>query len=133
MTDDNPFFLVISPPGVQIDLDQPGWVAEYADLMRQPGRWYLCRRVDGVLLLAMTVLEGEQPYYTKRHIGQIVVASGVSRETVAHGIGKKRLDGHVDRLWVLPGLATVCGGDDVEQLTMEFVHMLDWQEPSPEV
>ena len=36
-------------------------------------------------------------------------------EVRAYGIGKKRLDGHVDRLWVLP-TGVICAGDDVNVL-----------------
>jgi hypothetical protein len=39
---------------------------------------------------------------------------------IAYGIGKKRLDGHVDRIWVLPN-GVICTGDDVEPLVLAFI------------
>lgn len=134
-TDDNPFFLLIVEEGrakhVIIDLGKPGWSKTHARWMRRQGWWYLCRKENQQVALAMRVWRGEQPYYTKRHVGQIKTNSDggqIKRETACHGIGKKRADGHVDRLWVLPDNIAVCGGDDVEPLAMEVVQTLEWQQ-----
>jgi len=122
-TGDNPFYLLISlaAGGVAIDLDAPGWATRYADYLRVKSIWYLVRKADEGVVLAVTVNEGEQPYYTARHVGVAQLGRGDDgdplpvHEVIFFGIGKKRLDGHVDRLWVGPrGL--VCGGDDPEQL-----------------
>lgn len=133
--DDNPYFLLIvsteDDKNVQIDLGRPGWAKTHKRWMRKPAWWYLARKTTGQIALAMIVREGEQPYYTKRHVGQFDFARGRHRETACHGIGKKRLDGHVDRLWILPDQIAVCGGDDVEALAMEVVKTLEWQEQTP--
>jgi hypothetical protein len=116
----NPFFLVITTPGVGqtvIDLDQPGWVSKNAELMRLAGAWMLNHKKTGTTATVILVDDGEQPYYTARHIG---VAFGGAGEIVAYGIGKKRRDGHVDRLWVFEN-GIVCAGDDVENLALAFV------------
>ena len=118
---DNRFFLVINPAGtvnqsIVIDLDEPGWMSEEPDLMRAPGEWLLVAKGEpnslrgSVPCLAMIVLPGEQPYYTLRHMG---LASGSGGEILIPGIGKKRADSHVDRLWLLPN-GIVCSGDDVD-------------------
>ena len=134
--DDNPYFLLIVDDAdrekhVQIDLGKTGWSKTHARWMRKAAWWYLCRKDTGQVALAMKVVKGEQPYYTKRHVGQLDFARGRHRETACHGIGKKRLDGHVDRLWILPDNIAVCGGDDVEPLAMEVVQTLEWQEQAP--
>ena len=132
--DDNPYFLLIvaaDTKHLQIDLGKKGWSKTHARWMRKSGWWYLCRKDTGQVALAMIVRDGEQPYYTKRHVGQLDFARGRHRETACHGIGKKRLDSHVDRLWILPDQITVCGGDDVEDLAMEVVKTLEWQEQAP--
>ena len=107
----NPYYLVVTVAGDRelIDLDETGWATTYADWMRAPGVWMLLPK-DGGATLNLTVSDGEQPYYTARHIG--MVGSGGSNEVIAYGIGKKLRDGSVMRLWLLNGRAW--GGDDVE-------------------
>lgn len=123
--DANPFCLVIrrddTREATMIDLGESGWVARHASWMRAPGRWFLVRKGDPQPILAVTVEEGEQPYYTARHTG--VAGGGGNSEIVAYGIGKKRLDGQVDRLWVLPN-GTICGGDDVSSLALDMLHSM---------
>jgi hypothetical protein len=126
---DNPFSLVIFPAeGIQpivIDLDERGWATRYADHMRAPGQWYLVNKQDSSIPIAIWVHPGEQPYYTARHIG---IGSGVPDETgympateiIAYGIGKKRTDGHVDRLWVFRN-GLVVAGDDVEKFGIDII------------
>jgi hypothetical protein len=111
----NPFYLmiVLTDENVGIDLDQPDWMATYAQYMRLAGQWVLVNKASGQQTLIVKVDEGDQPYYTARHVG--VAGSGGSNEIIAYGIGKKRADGCVERLWALPG-GTVCGGDDVNSL-----------------
>lgn len=130
--DENPYFLLLlndERQNVQIDLGSSGWMQTYSEWMRTPGWWYLCHKGSGQIALAMRVWDGEQPYYTKRHIGQIQSADGMNRSAACHGIGKKRLDGHVDRLWILPDGYAVCAGDDVESLAMEVVRSMSWSQP----
>lgn len=139
--DENPYFLLIvkdddgegeERPHARIDLGETGWSQTYADWMRVPGFWYLCHKYSEQIALALRVNDGEQPYYTKRHVGQLDFAHGQARETACHGIGKKRLDGHVDRLWILPDGYAVCAGDDVNPLAMEVVKTLAWQQLPPD-
>jgi hypothetical protein len=125
---DHPYFLAIEPresPGkpLLIDLESPGWVTTHAEYMRAPGTWYLMPKDGNSRLPRLSVLvsEGEQPYYAAKHVG--VAGSGGSNEVVVYGIGKKRLDGVVDRLWVLPN-GIVCGGDDVEAFGIAAVKRL---------
>jgi hypothetical protein len=132
---DTPYALVVLTPSSQtaIDLDEPGWTKTYAHLMRTPGRWILARKDTNDPVFVMTVKDGEQPYYTSRVLGSAILpppdAVGISQDEMfdvkesaqvrAHGIGKKRLDGHVDRMWVLP-TGAVCTGDDVDELGAEM-------------
>ena len=116
---DTPYFVVIKTGGGMclIDLDESGWMSEREGLMRAPGEWILFAKrdvnsLDGVPILVVIVHDGDQPYYTKRTIG-IAVGPGAGREIAVYGIGKKRLDGQTDRMWVLPN-GIVCSGDDVD-------------------
>ena len=116
---DNPFYLTIQTEAGNhdIDLDTPGWVKENEGLMREPGAWLLNHKVARMTVAIILVQDGEQPYYTARHVG---IAFGGSGEMIAYGIGKKRLDGHVDRIWVLPN-GVICAGDDVEPIVLAFI------------
>lgn len=112
---DNPYYLHASLIGgfeADIDLDEKDWTTKHADLLRGQGVWSLVSKEVGIAPVILVVREGEQPYYTARHFK---VAYGGQGHVVAYGIGKKRLDGHVDRLWVLPN-GIVCAGDDVDPL-----------------
>ena len=118
---DFPFFLVIEPRdgtggNIGIDLDEPGWVARNDDAMRMPATWWLNMKANGQPLFAMVVEEGEQPYFTKRHIGNLMAGS----EIIAVGIGKKGREGEMTRLWILPN-GVVCGGDDVEVIASRML------------
>lgn len=122
---DNPFCLVIKPDvgsAVLIDLDKKGWLEEFSDLMRVTGQWILARKEGSQPILMLTVSEGEQPYYTARHytaflpppdaVGAIDMQTLKEQASVKiYGIGKKRVDGQVDRLWILPNGA-ICPGED---------------------
>ena len=127
---DCPYVLVLlTPDPTAIDIDEPGWAQTYAHLLRKPGHWILARKAGSVPVLELVVHQGEQPYYTSRVVGVANLpppdALGVTQEEMfeikergevrAYGIGKKRLDGHVDRLWVLP-TGVICGGEDVDAL-----------------
>lgn len=121
---ENPFYLLISmsDENIGIDLDQPGWITEYAKYLRLPSTWLLVHKDSGAQILAVVVNDGDQPYYTARHIG--VIGSGGSNRITAYGIGKKRRsDGMVERLWLLPN-GTVCTGEDVEDIGVRMVHQL---------
>lgn len=120
----NPYFLVIYVGNEDrtftpfiVDFDEADWMKERPELMRAPGFWALMAkrsadRLDGAPVLMQTVLPGEQPFYTRRHIGVLYGGSGA---LTSHCIGKKRRDGHVDRMWILPNGA-VCPGDDIDDL-----------------
>jgi len=133
---ENPFYLLIvdSESNVEIDLDEPNWMSKYRDLagkdwLRIPSKWYLCLRSDKTVKLAMVVHEGDQPYYTARHIG---IASIVQNsETIAYGIGKKKANGETHRLWfMLSGGYVVCD-EDCDILGVDLIHMLN-PPPLPE-
>lgn len=104
---------------ILIDLDEPGWVAKHADLMRTPGVWHLVHKGDSRIPFSMILNEGEQGYCLIRHIG---VMGATKAEVSVYGIGKVRVDGHTDRLWVLPN-GQVCGGDDAEPLAKAYLRM----------
>jgi hypothetical protein len=109
-----------------IDLNEPGWLTTYAHLMRVPGAWMLCDKVKsdetGELypVLFLLVQEGEQPYYTKKHIGILPFGEARAEEVVCYGIGKKRVDGQVDRMWIMPN-GMVCPGEDVYEIGAKMV------------
>jgi hypothetical protein len=117
---ENPYYLVISTldENIGIDLDRSGWLETYAQYMRVAGQWILIHKATGHQSLIVKVEDGDQPYYTARHVG--LAGGGGSNEITAYGIGKKRSDGCVERLWVLPG-GTVCGGDDVDSLGIMMI------------
>jgi hypothetical protein len=120
---DTPFYLILQfeDENVGIDLDEYQWYAKNEQYMRKPGRWLLVHKASQHPILVMQVRDGEQPYYVARHVG--IVGSGGSNEVTAYGIGKKRVDGHTDRLWAMPN-GTVCGGDDVESIGIGLLHEL---------
>jgi len=113
-----PVYLVISlaAGGVEIDLDESQWATTYSSYLRVNGFWVLVDKLTNMPLLMMAVGHDEQPYYTARHVG----STGASGEIVAYGIGKKRADGHVDRMWLLPN-GLVCTGDDVEAIALRML------------
>jgi hypothetical protein len=115
---DTPVYLVIAleAGGVEIDLDEQGWATAFASYMRVPGLWVLFSKLTKMPLLMMNVHPDEQPYYTARHFG----STGAVGEVIAYGIGKKRTDGHVDRMWLLPN-GVVCPGDDVDPIAMRML------------
>lgn len=110
-----------------IDVDEPGWHKTHGHLMRAVGSWYLCGK-DGRPWAGMRVSEGEHPYYVARHVGIGTLPPRDdgqlrSNEVVAYGIGKKRLDGHVDRSWnlLIDGDVFTCIGDDVEYFALQLI------------
>jgi len=122
---EKPVFLVIRqyPPGeapvsTVIDLDEGGWIEKHKGLMRTAGAWFLCSKTlsiqKGVLVpvLMVQVEEGEQPYYTAKHVGIMSFGTDKGPESIAYGIGKKLRDGSVMRLWLMPNMS-VAGGEDV--------------------
>lgn len=116
-----PFFLyIVREDGeqVEIDLDEHGWMTTYADWMRGRSRWYLMSKpspeVPSRPWLAVDVMEGDQPYYTARHIVR-VKGRNAGAQLTAYGIGAKRVAGNTDRMWIMPG-GIICAGDDVETI-----------------
>jgi hypothetical protein len=116
---DIPVFLLImrdEQPTV-IDLDERGWLETYKELLRGESTWHLVDRESHGICFSLVVLEGEQPYYVARHFARASLIGGEQQAHVAaYGIGKKRLDGHVDRLWVFWPSRQICAGDDVDIL-----------------
>lgn len=120
---DRPFFLAIRQYGEErsttiIDLDEHDWATTYSHLMRVPGAWFLCSKKKsvetGVLypVLVMQVEDGDQPYFTTKHVGIMSFGLAPGPETLVYGIGKKRYNGEVQRMWVLPN-GSMCSGEDV--------------------
>ena len=113
---DIPVFLLVikdAEPHV-IDLDERAWLETYSDLLRGEATWHLAQKDGGGICFSLVVLDGEQPYYMARHFARAAMALGVEEaHVVAYGIGKKRLDGHVDRLWIFLPDGQICTGDDV--------------------
>lgn len=114
---DKPCYLLIVRDGLAtvIDVDERDWPGIHAELMRGEATWHLVLKEHNRIVFTMVVLEGEQPYYVARHFARSTMEGVPMRQTEAHGIGKKRLDGHVDRLWVFPN-GQICSGDDVDIL-----------------
>jgi hypothetical protein len=123
----NPFYLMFVKPLEEgsdvplveiVDLDRSGWLADQGSIFRSPGDLYLVRKEGRSVALSVHVLEGEQSYYVARHVG-IAGGVGVSKnEVTAYGIGKKRVDGNEDNLWLLPW-GQICGGRDVEYFAIQ--------------
>lgn len=121
MSESVPFDLMIVDDNQNVkfvDVEEHQWATTYADWMRRPG-WWLLRRKGGQVVLTVRVNEGEQPYYTARHVGT-GLGSGHQAEVTCYGIGKKLADGSMVRLWVMPD-GVVVGGDDVDQLGVLMV------------
>lgn len=117
----NPYNLMIvldSGRIAEIDLDKQKWMEWYSEFLRAPGTWYLVRKADKVIVTMMLVKDGEQPYYVARHVG--FLNSNANTETINYGIGKKRLDGHVDRIWVMSNGCMVMG-DDGEAIALDLL------------
>jgi hypothetical protein len=114
---DFPFYLVIEPEertsagNIGIDLDEPGWIEHNREAMRAPGAWWLYHKGSGRVIFGLIVEPGDQPYFRRRHIGNLMLGS----EITAVGIGKKKADGTTVDLWLLPN-GVVCGADDVETI-----------------
>ena len=110
-----PFWLLCVPADsderVTIDVDKPGWVAEHKSLMRSPGTWLLMDKRMNRPIFSVLLHEGDQFYYTKRHIGNLMAA----KEVLCYGIGKKSADGTPVNLWLMPN-GVICGGNDVDVL-----------------
>ena len=120
--DDNPFYLLITDPPEHcfIDLGRRNWVKTNRGWLRRPSRWHLVDKVANRILAVMQVFPGEQPYYVARHVGVVGTGSGEGAETIGYGIGKKRLDGHVDRLWFMRNGAVTLG-DDLEPIAIDLL------------
>jgi hypothetical protein len=117
---DTPFFIIFDPDGVDgkvgIDLDENGWVETNKENMRSAGTWFLMDKRAGRALFNVVTEEGDQFYYTKRHVGNLMAG----KEVLCYGIGKKRADGRTVNLWLLPN-GSVCGGDDVDILAARMI------------
>jgi len=117
---DNPFWLMFERPGdegnIGVDLDAGGWIEANKELLRSPGTVHLMAKRTKRSLFIVLMEEGDQFYYAKRHIGNLMAGS----EVVAYGIGKKKSDGTTVNLWLMPN-GTVCGGNDVDVLAARMI------------
>lgn len=121
--DDNPYYLLIRLDDhrmAEIDLGETGWAKRFKSFLRAPGQWYLVRKEGGVIVATMLVRKGEQPYYVARHVGIASIVGDKKIETINYGIGKKRIDGHVDRIWIMAN-GCVALGDDVEPISLDLL------------
>jgi hypothetical protein len=128
---ETPYFLAINTDEPKaswiVDLDEFAWMSQEPGLMRAESEWLLVAKRDvntmvGHPVLALRVLPGEQPYYTKKIVGELTSGNELS----LYGIGKKRLDGHVDRLWILPN-GIIVPGDDGELIATRILKALRQQ------
>ena len=119
---DNPYFLLFkadSEGGHRVvDLDRPGWLQDDGWIFRTPGELHLCEKGTKLVKLSVRLLEGEQGYYVARHIGIATGVGVIKNETIAYGIGKKRVDQNQDNLWLL-SWGQICVGQDVEYFALE--------------
>lgn len=111
---DSPFFLIFEPAdgvggNTGIDLDTGGWIEAHRETFRTPGIWLLVSKQHGHAPMAIMVEAGEQFYYHRHHVGDLMA----SAEVTLQAIGKKRADGSVVRLWLLPN-GTVMSGESHE-------------------
>ena len=126
----NPFYLMFVRPLERdpedpeiplcemVDLDRPGWLSDQGFIFRTPGDLYLVRKDGGTVALSVHVLEGEQSYYVARHVGMAGGVGVAKNEVTAYGIGKKRVNGNEDNLWLLPW-GQICVGKDVEYFAIQ--------------
>jgi hypothetical protein len=110
---ETPFYLVMELDGraegnIGVDLDTP-WLTTYAEHLRDPGTWWLIAKSTHRPVLSVVVQEGDQPYFTKYHVGNLMS----QQEILMYGLGKKRPDGTMVRLWAMPN-GVICGGDDMD-------------------
>lgn len=119
---ETPFFLVIElddkPESghLGIDLDTP-WLTTHADKLRLPATWWLIHKASGSAVMGLVVADGDQPYFTKHHVGNLMAGN----EIIAYGLGKKAPDGTMTRVWLLPN-GVVVGGDDVDTIAARIVN-----------
>jgi hypothetical protein len=111
--------IVLTAGGVQIDLDEPGWMTKWADYFVVKALWVLHWKDGSRPPVAMLVNDGEQGFYTARHIG--MQASIGHNETIAYGLGKVLADGtRVEIVRMFPdGMAVL--GTDVERIGLMMV------------
>lgn len=120
---DCPFFLIIEPANptpegnIGIDLDQLDWSKTFAQFMRIPATWWLYYKETMTAVMVLVVHEGEQPYFSRHHIGNVITGA----TTLTYGLGKKLTDGTMVRTWLLPN-GCVCGGDDVDEIGARIVN-----------
>jgi len=110
---ESPFFLVFEPDdgqggNVGIDLDTGGWIEANRETFRRPGVWFLVSKQFGAAVMAILVSPGEQFYYHRHHVGNLM-SSG---EVTVQAIGKKRGDGSTVRLWMLPNGIVMAGEEN---------------------
>jgi len=105
---ESPFFLVFErgpSDNVGIDIDTGGWIESFKELFRTPGVWLLMHKGQGRPVMAVVLEEGEQFYFVKHHVGNLMAGS----EVLLYGMGKKQADGNKVNLWLLPNGMTVGG------------------------
>ena len=137
---DHPFYLLIRHPQLSdgkivqtvIDLDEAEWEQKNAEIIGLPGRWYLVRKADRAMPIAMVINDGEKPYYKARHVGAAAAMPAlagakdngmVSAEVIGYGVGKEKADGSHDVMWHFWPSNVTCMGDDVNPIGAEVLKM----------
>ena len=101
-----------------IDLDRSGWKKDQGWIFRAVGELYLVRKEKQAVVFSVHLNPGDQGFYAAHHVG---MASGVGvtqNEVVVYGIGKKRANGNMDNLWIMPW-GQVCSGIDHDYFGLE--------------
>jgi hypothetical protein len=129
----NPFYLMIRHPQLSdgkivnaiVDLDEVEWVERQAEIIGLPGHWFLVKKADNAMPVAMVINAGEKPYYKARHVGMGAGTpeNTVQAETIAYGLGKEMPDGSQDMLWHFYPSNVTCMGDDVNPIGAEVLKM----------
>lgn len=129
----NPFYLMIRHPQLSdgkivnaiVDLDEVEWVERQAEIIGLPGRWFLVKKADNAMPVAMVINAGEKPYYKARHVGMGAGTpeNTVQAETIAYGLGKEMPDGSHTNLWHFSPGDITCAGEDVNSIGTEVLKM----------
>lgn len=109
---ESPIYLVIAPDdpdagNIGIDVDAGGWISENQALFRTPSTWFLMSKVTSTPLFAVVIEDGDQAFFVKHHVGNLM--AGI--QMTSYGLGKKKADGSVTKLWLLPN-GWVCGSEE---------------------
>lgn len=110
---ESPYYLVFEPRdnsgNIGIDVDATGWIESNRATFHASGTWLLVSK-DGIPMLCLPVLDGEQMFFLKHHVG-LLGTQGAEVTVVI--LGKKHVDGSTTRLCLMPN-GMVMVGDEAE-------------------